>query len=275
VPVATEASSPAETWAFGIEIECFMPADKVFTRGRYHHGRQVRAIDRWTAEGWTAEADSSVVSDRPGFVGVEIVSPKLTGEEGLIEVVAMIDWLAEIGAYVNQRCGQHVSVDARGLSNDQVLKVRETFKALEPGLYLVNGDQAAERWRNDYCTPLSSGRTAMAARYWGLNLVNYSSSNHDRKRLEFRLWAGTLDAAKTVSYILTSVGFMAGVTAGDVPTPAEIPADALGQLRLLTHKYVIGHRMLPADKVSDLTDICRDMVTTGKAGVSGLVAVAR
>jgi hypothetical protein len=33
--------------------------------------------------------------------------------------------------------------------------------------------------------------------------------------------------------------------------------------------------MLPADKVSDLTDICRDMVTTGKAGVSVLVAVAR
>jgi hypothetical protein len=260
----TTTTTTAETWSFGIEIECYMPEHLAFDRGRYHHGLQVRSIDRWLAQGWTAERDGSVVADRPGYVGVEIVSPVLAGEEGLTEVVCMIDWLAEIGAYVDRKCGQHVSVDARSLTTEQVARIREAFKKVEPGLYLVNGQKAAERWLSDYCTPISSGRQAPAQRYWGLNVTNYMGAQEARKRLEYRLWAGTLDAAKTVSYILTSVGFTAGVAEGDLPR--SVPADALGQLRMIGHRYIIGHRMLEADKVSDLTDICRDLVTTGTAG---------
>lgn len=259
-----------ETWSFGIEIECYMPRELAFEVGSYHRGLQVRAIDRWLAEGWTCERDGSVVSDWPDYVGVEIVSPKLTGEDGLTEVVCMVDWLAEIGARVDRKCGQHVSVDARELTTVQVAEIRRAFELLEPGLFLINGERAAERWGSDYCTPLSSGRTARSARYWALNVTNHSSPRQgdQTRRLEFRLWAGTLDAMKSVTYILASVGLVAGVAAGDMPR--NVPADALGQLRFLTHQYIIEHRVLPASKFSDLTDVCRDLLTTGKAGETGL-----
>jgi hypothetical protein len=266
-------ATTAETWCFGIEIECYMPEGQAFDRGQYHHGLQVRPIDRWLAQGWTAERDGSVVSDRPGYVGVEIVSPKLSGEAGLTEVFCMIDWLSEIGAYVDAKCGQHVSVDARDLRMEQVAAIRETFKKLERGLFLANGERAAERWNSSYCVPMTSGRQAPAQRYWSLNLTNYTGARQERKRLEFRLWAGTLDAAKSVSYILASVGLVAGVAAGD--EPRTVPADALDQLRLVGHQYIIGHRMLDADKVSDLTDICRDLIETGKAGREALARASR
>lgn len=266
----TTTGSPAETWAFGIEIECYMPVDQAFDAGRYHHGLQIRPIDNWVANGWTCERDSSVTSQYPGYVGVEIVSPKLRGEDGLVEVVCMIDWLAEIGAKVDYKCGQHVSVDAQGMSMADFTNVVAAFKKLERGMFLVNGEKAGERYRNSYCTPYGSGQTAPGARYHSLNTTVYASGTQARSRLEFRLWAGTLDAAKTVSYILASVSLVAGVVSGDLPT--TVPADALGQLRQITKQYILKHRVLPADKMQDLTDICRDLVTTGKTGQASLSA---
>ena len=262
--------SPAETLAFGIEIECYMPADRVFEMGRYHHGRQVRSIDNWAARGWTAERDGSVYSDRPGFVGVEIVSPKLYGEDGLSEVVCMIDWLQEVGAYVDSKCGQHVSVDASHMTVSDVARVKAEFTRLERGMFLVNGDKAADRWQSNYCVPFTSGRQAPAARYWSLNITNFSQEPA-RRRLEYRLWAGTLDAAKTVSYILASVGFQTGVMAGQ--TVENVPADALDQLRAITKTFILGNRVVPVSDDVDLTDICRDLVKTGREGAGRLAEV--
>jgi hypothetical protein len=260
-------ASPAETLAFGIEIECYMPEDRVFQMGSYHRGRQIPGIDNWAARGWTAERDGSVYSDRPGYVGVEIVSPKLYGEDGLSEVVCMIDWLQEIGAYVDSKCGQHVSVDAAHMTISDVARVKAEFARTERGLFLVNGSKAAERYRSNYCIPFGSGRTPAGARYWALNLTNFSQAP-DRRRLEYRLWAGTLDAAKTVSYILASVGLQVGVMAGTIP--ADVPDDAMGQLRVITRAYILAHRIVPVDSEVDLTDICRDIVKTGREGVDGL-----
>ena len=89
-----------------------------------------------------------------------------------------------------------------------------------------------------------------------------------RNEAGFRPWAGTMGGTKSVSYLRASVGPVAGLAAGD--KPRDVPADALGQLRQIAKQYIIGHRMLAADKVSDLTDICRDLVTTGQAGADGL-----
>jgi hypothetical protein len=262
--------SPAETLAFGIEIECYMPAGQVFEMGSYHRGRQIRGIDNWSARGWTAEKDASVTASRPGFVGVEIVSPKLYGEDGLSEVVCMIDWLQEIGAYVDYKCGQHVSVDAAHLTVNDVVRIKDRFTKWERGMFLVNGTNAAERWQSGYCVPFSSGRTAPAARYWALNITNMTQETA-RKRLEYRLWAGTLDAAKTVSYILASVGFQ--LAAGLDTLPATVPADGIDQVRGLTKAGILGYRVVPNDDEIDLTDICRDIVKTAREGVADLARV--
>ena len=259
----------ANDWAFGIEIEVYMPAGQAFEMGGYHRGRQVRPIDRWLARGWTAEEDGSVTRhpDRPaGYVGVEIVSPILYGIEGLTEVVCMVDWLREIGAVMGPQCGQHVSVDARTLTIDQVLAVEGMFRRLEKGLFLVNGDQAGTRYASGFCRPLASGATG---RYRALNVANYLGGNRGRSRLEFRLWAGTLDAQQSVTYILTSVALVAGVAAGHIVT--DVPADPREQLRTLVHEYMLKYRVVEADVETDLTDICRGLLAYADQGVPTLI----
>lgn len=269
---ATTATNPAETWAFGIEIECYMPRNLVFEMSEWHRGGiQIPGIEGWAAQGWKAERDGSVTTNDPGYVGIEIISPILSGEDGLTQVVCMVEWLAEIGARVDSKCGQHVSVDTRSLNDAQIENLVRAFKALQPGIFLVNGAKAAERFNSRFCAPLMSGRMDMGNRYQALNLKNHVSGPAGRRRAEFRLWAGTLDSTKTVTYILASVGLIAGVASGDMPQ--DVPADALGQLRRLCKQYVIGHRMLAADKVSDLTDICRHMVKTGREGQEALQAL--
>ena len=257
----------ATEWAFGIEIEVFMPAEHVFDMGSYHAGRQVRPIDGWLARGWKAERDGSVTGHAPaGFVGVEIVSPVLYGIDGLTEVVCMVDWLTEIGARMGRQCGQHVSVDARSLTPDQVLAIEGMFRKLERGLYLVNGDKAAERYANSFCPPVASGATG---RYRALNVTNYLGGGRETSRLEFRLWAGTLDAQQSVTYILASVALVAGVSTGHIVD--DVPADAVGQLKTLAHEYILKHRVVEADQEVDLTDICRGLLAYAEQGAPALV----
>ncbi|MFB3882542.1 MAG: hypothetical protein ACE149_14845, partial [Armatimonadota bacterium] len=81
------ASSKAERFTFGVEIECTIPKAKVeglgITIGSYHHGCPLPAP---FPQGWTAERDGSIHTDRRGFVPVEIVSPILKGRAGIEQV---------------------------------------------------------------------------------------------------------------------------------------------------------------------------------------------
>ena len=77
-------SSKAESYTWGIEIECFLPQSKVqelgISIGSYHCGHPLPAP---FPQGWTAERDGSLHTDRGGYVAVEIVSPILQGRAGI------------------------------------------------------------------------------------------------------------------------------------------------------------------------------------------------
>ena len=83
---------------FGVELECLIPRsyigdDSQFNPGGHGRGNQIGNAPA----GWTVERDGSVRSTVDGMTGVEVVSPILEGEDGLVQVVAMCDYLTEIG----------------------------------------------------------------------------------------------------------------------------------------------------------------------------------
>jgi len=262
----TAAKAKAARVAFGIELEVFMPAEHAFEVGSYHHGRQVRSIDYWTARGWTAERDGSVYSDSPEYGCLEIVSPKLSGEAGLTEVVCMLEWLAEIGSVMGPQCGQHVSVDARNLTAEQLLSIDRTYVRLEAGMFLFNGPEAGNRWQNVYCRPLSV--TRRTDRYSALNNVPALSGPADRRRLEFRMWAGTLTTTTTLGYILASVGLVTAIASGE--DFGEIPTDAYGQFRAVVKHAVLAYRIVKVSPEAGLVEILRPVVQAAREAGPGL-----
>ena len=101
-------SSKAEGYTWGIEIECFLPQSKVqelgISVGSYHNGHPLPAP---FPQGWTAERDGSLHTDRRGYVAVEIVSPILQGRAGIEQVKQVAGILKGLGAAVNTSCGFH------------------------------------------------------------------------------------------------------------------------------------------------------------------------
>src|SRR5262245_13438734 len=92
----------ANELTFGIEIECLIPAANAPQVGGYHAGRQIEDLPT----GWNAQHDGSIRTRR-GYVGVEVVSPVLSGPDGVRQVKFVCEWLASIGAKVNQSTGLH------------------------------------------------------------------------------------------------------------------------------------------------------------------------
>ena len=101
-------SSKAESYTWGIEIECFLPQSKVqelgISVGSYHHGHPLPGP---FPQGWTAERDGSLHTDRRGYVAVEIVSPILQGRAGIEQVKQVASILRSLEATVNQTTGMH------------------------------------------------------------------------------------------------------------------------------------------------------------------------
>lgn len=75
----------------------------------YHAGQS----NGW--RGWTVERDGSL-----GQGGAECVSPILTGLGGLTEAANVITALRAAGATTSGRCGQHVHLSVRHLSDEQL-----------------------------------------------------------------------------------------------------------------------------------------------------------
>ena len=202
---------------FGIEVECYLPKRFVeseqFTPGGYHRGLPIKGAPR----GWKAEKDASVSSYAPyGYVGLEVVSPVLEGEDGLGEVVGFFDYLKEIRAKVSHRTGMHVHVDGFGLELDEVKEVQEAFRTYEAAFYGLNGEHYRERLQNPYCVPSESW--IGQGRYCSLNIQNYLAGR--KKTLECRVWRATTEAELAVAAVVMLTSLVGKVAALE---PLEAP----------------------------------------------------
>ncbi|MFB3882854.1 MAG: amidoligase family protein, partial [Armatimonadota bacterium] len=221
------ASSKAERFTFGCEIECTIPKAQVerlgISIGSYHHGCPLTAP---FPQGWTAERDGSIHTDRRGFVPVEIVSPILKGRAGIEQVKQVARLLRELGASVNTSCGFHVHAGLESVVGDSPADIADWVAKLmyqtsmhETALYASTGthrrengtyarsvkrqQQAADKVRK---APDRRKREALRDvvygldRYHTLNLTNILSQ---KATVEWRAFAGTIEWTKMVGHICT------------------------------------------------------------------------
>lgn len=191
--------------AFGIEIETTIPANDTTPIGPYHHGTQVS----WLPAGWKAERDGSIKVLFPNRKGCEFVSPKLRGYTGLKEVEDAIAKINARGARVNESCGLHVSIEWNGDAS-ALARLISLVGNHEKAIFASTGTKRRERTIytkriKQYGDKDSAKQRCEADRYHLLNLTHLAAG---RNRIEFRAFAGTLNAFKILGYVQMCLGLV-------------------------------------------------------------------
>jgi len=248
---------------FGIEIECLVPSELVesgdFRPGPYHHGYRINR----SPDGWNSQQDGSLRSHDYNYTPVEVVSPILSGEEGLTEVVYMLAYLNEIGAKVNETCGLHVHVDASHLNVTRLEIVKRLFQSYETAFYGMNGTRAWERWNNGYCAPSPRWN---GSRYQSLNLTNIGGP---KNTVEFRCFFSTLNDYEVVSIVYMCVALVSRASEAqaidevthNVRYPNPYTASCEFDHRFLSNRL---YRIVDDETVSDvsvtMSHLCRQAI---------------
>ena len=183
---------------------------------------------------WKLVSDSTV--DVPDRVPGELVSPKLSGADGLRKVESMLNAVSMLpggGPAVNSTSGHHIHLDASNLSLEDVKKVaaafyiyEEAFDVLMPtsrqadvndmvwshrGHIPGNNEDAVNmikraRSFDELVEVFNPDHQGGAKRYYKLNLTNLSPTHDERrgqiKTMEFRQHSATWEAEKSCAWIM-------------------------------------------------------------------------
>lgn len=203
---------------FGVEIEILNTVDRsAIATALQAEGinAAVEGYNHRTQRYWKIITDSSC--------GFEVVSPILSGEQGLSELRKVCEVLTRLGCQVNRNCGLHVHIGANRLGVDRVKSTVKRWLANET----QNLDSIQPRSRrgasNQYCLPLANTiRTDLidecqtidelvrlqTTRYSKLNLQSYRT----HKTIEFRHHAGSTNATKITNWVKFLLDFCINAT---------------------------------------------------------------
>jgi hypothetical protein len=221
---------------YGVEFETTIPAGAIEVGG-YHNGRQIPGFP----QGWTAQRDGSIDPTITGHVGAEIVSPILTGAEGLLQIREVVLKLNAMGARINTSCGFHVHVGFPSAHLNKLGHLVYIHANLEGALYAMTGTKNRER--NTFCRSVKNPanpdahmkdlnyeavaagggiaaltrsytmagvgtlhRPAPPVRYHTLNITNLIGGN--KPTVEFRVFQGTLNLHKVIAYVRVCLGIV-------------------------------------------------------------------
>ena len=210
VEISEKINLPPEM-TIGVEIECVGKMSPF-----------LQAEGKKFFDGWKVKSDASVKSQRENELGIEIVSPILTGENDLttqsVEKVTTI--LNQIGHYSNETCGGHIHIGANYLTSVEAWQnLVELYANTEMILYAISNQEGNVPRRDvgKYAMPISNDlEEAMKSgsvnleneediegfkrnlvtfqndnRYKGINFMNLKSGG--RNTIEFRLANGTVE----------------------------------------------------------------------------------
>lgn len=234
----------ADQLTFGIEFETTMPAGSV-NMGSWSSPNQVP----WLPQGWTAKPDCSIRAGR-GRVGVEFVSPVLRGADGLAQVIAVIGILVARGAKVNKSTGLHIHVGGFDMGHSTIERLTTLVANFEKAIYASTGTRSRET--GVYCRSTAAHGSAANAirsgnRYHVLNLTNITRPN--KRTVEFRAFAGSLNVIKVVGYLRMCLGLVERATeakrktdwaAKPVKDSSPIHRNGEGQTALTRLFYQLG-----------------------------------
>jgi hypothetical protein len=159
-----------------------------------------------------------VVYDGSVDDGCEVVSPVLSGIQGLEAVKNVVKAMNKAGAKADARCGLHVHVDGNDLSIVELLNVARRYAAHEK---MIDSfiDPSRRGDKNTYCHSMEAVVTMMAetpftndkeylkrlgGRYFKLNVQAYLRHG----TVEFRQLEGTTSWTKIVNWIEFCVSFV-------------------------------------------------------------------
>ena len=182
---------------FGVEIECAIPASLVLEAASLKLARGAKPA------GWKAVHDGSIQAPE-GFVAVEFVSPKLSGEAGLAAAVAAVEKLAALGAQVNESCGLHVHISSPGWESDADFLL-EAFAAVQDKFLALGGREA-----NQFCRELDRQDR------WLEKFNKYQTITvwQPKKGAEIRAFAGTLEPEPFRNRLELALYFWQGLMIG-------------------------------------------------------------
>lgn len=155
---------------------------------------------------------------RDGSCGYELVSPILSGEDGLHQIEVVCGVLKQVGAKVDRSCGLHVHVDARNLAKKDVAKVFIGYARYEP-LFDALMPESRRQNLNGYCQSIKSAvnyshefASDLQRAYNRLFHTRYTKVNLEslirHGSIEFRQHSGTIDANKITNWVVLMVGFV-------------------------------------------------------------------
>jgi len=220
------ASRKAETYTYGVEIEAFLPEQSIrelgIAIGSYHHGHPLPSP---FPQGWTAERDGSLHTNRPGYVPVEIVSPVLKGRAGIEQLKQVAEILKSLEVRVNVTAGLHVHLGPQSVVGDDSTAVAEWVAKLlyqmamhETAVYASTGTHRREnghyarsiKRQKEDADRIRKAKTprrkreelswvvSQTARYQSLNLTNLFTH---KATVEVRAFAGTVEWTKIVGHV--------------------------------------------------------------------------
>jgi len=225
---------------FGVEIEFCGATNYELERALRARGltANVESYGHRTPRGWKIVTDASVLG------GYELVSPPLSGAEGLRQLKLATEALAEIGARVDRRCGLHVHHDVSDLSGADFARL---FRGWSANQQATNGLVAPSRRNSNWAAPLTAydlnvltGAPADAVgvdalrnflrvpdRYRSLNIAAYGRQG----TVEVRQHQGSLSYAKIAAWIAFGQAFIAAAKTGE---EIEVAADAPALVEILS-----------------------------------------
>lgn len=199
--------------------------------------------------GWKVTSDGSIRANGGGYVGfdmdVELVSPILSGQEGLREVARVAEIVSAAGAQVNRTCGFHVHLGANDLSGEVFLNLVKRYALHEDAIDAFMPESRRGN-ANEYCRSVQrllrlteghrqgvsmdqvaqnfdGGRTARGeylgydsgGRYFKLNLCAFLAHG----TVEFRHHGGTVNPEKIVNWIIFCQNFVQNSLDSDSRNP--------------------------------------------------------
>ena len=231
------SSGRARGMTIGIEIEFIAPTDMrefrdcIATRlndinSAVRMSRNTGGYHNETQNMWKLVRDSSVNAQGAGY-GMEMVSPILKGESGLMQAVEVMDALTHCGADVNRSCGVHVHFGVERMAWKSVKRIIETYAYNQDlinttlpasrrdtrwgyNIPLLERDSrngvSLERFQsfgNEYNTAdvvafMGGNDSYGNSRYFNVNLLG-AWSRH--KTIEFRAHGGTVDGEKLEMWV--------------------------------------------------------------------------
>lgn len=262
--------------AFGVEIEVIGVSREDIAVALHCIGirAEVTEYTKDIRETWKITTDASLAGAAKGLTA-EVVSPILSGREGLAKVTRVIECLNAIGCRVNKTCGFHVHWNCADFTGKNVLSLLRFYAKFERVIdYLVSPSRRGDvnrhcrsmvkdtdlAWVSDLdrterlrasdvafsfedkhseqvVNPITRRQEKRSSRYHKVNVFAYNSFG----TIEFRQHQGTLNPEKAVNWIVFTqqlVNKAKHVSVSKQVSAKPTLGEMLRVLKLVDHEFI-------------------------------------